>query len=274
MSSARDILIGKSSFQPVSENGWEGLVSPDFAPLFDRLDEWLTKDSTVILEAPCRTIRRHQTDLGTLYSKLMRAQNDGAYTRKEWFAWLKWAFGPSRALHILKVSSLMLAQGHGCAIPVLAVRKRQWNGRHLNLLVTQEVPFPTVEQFVTSPSPQEALRISGEALASLHQDSFIHGDFLPRNCCLDSAHHRLFFLDNDKTSHWRYAPFFLQQRNLEQFSYNLIRLTGNQDLPFPFLSAYFESRGFTPSRRAAIESSVMSHAIARWQRHVQATVRQ
>ncbi|MBQ6471708.1 MAG: hypothetical protein IJJ33_06980 [Victivallales bacterium] len=274
MSSASEVLIGKSRFLPFSQDGWTGLVAPDFTTLFDRLDKWLTEDSTVILEAPCRTIRRHQTTLGSLYSKLMRAQNDGAYTRKEWFAWLKWAFGPSRVLHILKVSSLMMAKGHACAIPVLAVRKRQWSGRHLNLLVTQEVLFPTVEQFVTGASPLEALRLSGEALAALHQDSFVHGDFLPRNCCLDMTHRRLFFLDNDKTSHWRHAPFFLQQRNLEQFAYNLMRLTDNQTLPLPFLTAYFESREFTPSRRAAIESSVMRHALARWQRHVRATARQ
>jgi len=270
MSTASDIFIGESSFLPVNQNGWYGLVAPDFASLFERLDEWLSQDSAIILEAPCRTIRRHQTVQGTLYSKLMRAQNDGAYTRREWFAWLKWALGPSRALHILKISALMLARGHGCAVPVLAVRKRQWNGWHLNLLVTREVPFPTVEQFVTGPSPNEALQASGKALASLHQDGFVHGDYLPRNCCLDAANHRLFFLDNDKTSHWQSAPFFLQQRNLEQFAYNLIRLTGKQELPLPFLTAYFDSRQFAASHRETIQTAVMRHALARWQRHVQA----
>ncbi|MBR0459564.1 MAG: hypothetical protein IJJ26_10030, partial [Victivallales bacterium] len=200
----RPRLIGTSPFQPVSQNGWNGLCRPEYAFLAEDVEAFLAAPDSTVLEADCRKICRHTSPNGILYSKLMWAQNDGAFRKKELLAWLKWAFGTSRALHILRISAEMQARGHFCANPVLAARKLRANGRHLNLLVTQEVPYPTLEQFLTQPNlpidPQDAVVLAAQALAQFHLDGFVHGDFLPRNCCLDPSSRHLFFLDNDKSS--------------------------------------------------------------------------
>ena len=248
---------------------WGGYVLEEWQSLFPGIDDWLASPGQLVLDSPCRRIARHDTPKGIVYSKLMWAQNDGAVKKKEIFAWLKWTLGPQRALQIWIVSRKMLQCGHLCAEPVLAVRKyfAAANLRHLNLLVTKEVTSPTLEKIVLSggKAAEDAVVVAGECLALLHADRFLHGDYLPRNACLQNG--KIVFLDNDKTSHWNIIPpFFLRQRNLDQFAYNLTILAGLDDfcetLPLMFIDAYCHVAGLAS---ASLSKKVMLKAKLRWQ---------
>ena len=253
-----------------SWSGWRGIVLEEWQELFSSIDDWLASPSQPILDLPCRRIARHDTQKGIVYSKLMWAQNDGAIQKKEIFSWLKWAFGPQRALHIWDVSRRMMERGHLCAEPVLAVRKLSVNLRHLNLLVTKEVTSPTVESIVLSggKEAENAVASAGKCLAQLHADKFLHGDYLPRNTCLQNG--KIVFLDNDKSSHWDFMPpFFLRRRNLDQFAYNLLVLSGldsyRDALSLAFIDAYCQEAKLSP---VPISAKVMAKAKQRWENKV------
>ena len=246
------LTIGELEFIKVESHGWKGWVAAECADAFSDIDGWLVADGRkIVLETPCRTVARHPFQLNgqevNVYSKLMRAQNDGALEKNELFSLVKWAFGPSRAVLILKNTSRMIELGHLCPRPLFAARHRMKGGHHLNLIVTQEVTSPTLESVILGPSEEEAERAAvaaGHDLARLHADRFLHGDYLPRNTCLQDG--RIVFLDNDKTSRWPFMPPFSQRRrNLEQFAYNLMLLKGLEEckmaLPNLFLKAYFEA---------------------------------
>ena len=262
------ILLEKA-VKYASWSGWRGFVLEKWRELFPCIDDWLASPSQLILDAPCRRIARHETPKGIVYSKLMWAQNDGAIQKREMFPWLKWALGPQRSLHIWNVSREMLECGHLCAEPVLAVRKLSVNLRHLNLLVTKEVTAPTVESIVLSggKDAENAVLSAGKCLALLHADKFLHGDYLPRNTCLQND--RIVFLDNDKSSHWDDfpPPFFLKRRNLDQFAYNLLLLSGldsyRDALSLAFIDAYCQEAKLTS---APISAKVMDKAKKRWER--------
>ena len=250
-----------------SWSGWRGIVLEEWQELFSSIDDWLGSPSQFILDLPCRRIARHDTQKGIVYSKLMWAQNDGAIQKKEIFSWLKWALGPQRALHIWDVSRRMMECGHLCAEPVLAVRKLSVNLRHLNLLVTKEVTSPTVESIVLAggKEAENAVIAAGKCLALLHADKFLHGDYLPRNTCLQNG--KIVFLDNDKSSHWNFMPpFFLRRRNLDQFAYNLLVLSGLESscdtLSLAFIDAYCQEAKLAP---APISAKVMAKAKKRWE---------
>lgn len=268
------LKIGEMTFQSFSSGAWKGWVNPDWNGVFASLDEWLaSSERKVVLETVCRTVARHETPMGAVYSKLMRAGNDGALMKKELFPWLKWALGPARAVTVLKNTAAMLAKGHACPKPLLAARLGKKDGRHLNLLVTEEVKAPTLESIVAgddSSAKNDGVRLAGEQLAALHADYFIHGDFLPRNTCLDIERHDLIFLDNDKTSRWRIKPpFFLQKRNLDQFCYSLMLLGGlnacSMEYPMIFLRAYSAACKWDVKRRERVFASVIAKAKTRWQ---------
>lgn len=267
--------IGELKFVKSNVNGWHGWKDANCADAFDDIDGWLAADGrSVVLETPCRTIARHPFLLEgreiNVYSKLMRAQNDGALKKNELFSLAKWALGPSRAIRILKTTSMMISLGHLCPRPLLAVRRKVKNGHHPNLIVTQEITAPTVESIVLngkSEDVKDAVIAAGCDLAKLHTDRFLHGDYLPRNTCLENG--RIFFLDNDKTSKWFFMPPFSQRRrNLEQFAYNLMLLKGlencNSELPTIFLEAYFATSPRPDSRRQS--DIVLGKARDRWER--------
>ncbi|MBQ7650778.1 MAG: hypothetical protein IJS15_07455 [Victivallales bacterium] len=258
----------------MASDGWLGWKDEICAEAFIDIDAWLADDGKqIVLETLCRTIARHPFNLGgeslNVYSKLMRAQNDGALKKKELFSLVKWAFGPSRAITVLKNTSMMIALGHPCPRPLLAVRRKVKSGHHLNLLVTAEVKAPTLESIIVGNGGDEArsaVMAAGHDLAKLHADSFLHGDYLPRNTCLEDG--RVVFLDNDKTSRWPFMPPFpLRRRNLEQFAYNLMLLKGLEEckieLPTLFLDAYFEAakRGDAEKQKAL----VLRKGRARWE---------
>ena len=253
-----------------SWSGWRGFVLEQWQDLFSRIDDWLASPSQSILDLPCRRIARHETQKGIVYSKLMWASNDGAIKKHEIFPWLKWGLGSHRALHIWDVSRRMLQNGHLCAEPVLAVRKLQANLRHFNLLVTKEVTSPTIESIVLAggKDAENAVIAAGKDLASLHADHFLHGDYLPRNTCLQNG--KIIFLDNDKSSHWDFSPpFFLKRRNLDQFAYNLLLLSGldcyRDALSLAFIDAYCQAAKLAA---APISAKVMAKAKKRWENKV------
>ena len=251
-------------FEKYSRNGWRGFVRSGWS--FDDVDAWLEEGSSeVILDALCRKVRRHRTEKGVVYSKLMWAQNDQAIREGLPHKWLKWAFGRSRAVLILKTTSLMTAMGHLCPEPLLAVRKLRANGWHLNLLVTREVSGKTLEEEVLHGAGEAAVVRAGRELALLHKDGFVHGDFLPRNTMLDGD--RFFFLDNDKSAHRGF--FFLQRRNLDQFTYNLMYLMGtdscHHELPMAFLESYASTAQWGEERKQAEFARILAKAEKRWQ---------
>lgn len=260
--------IGELDFERYASGGWRGYVRSGYAGLFDGgVDAWLSGgDSEVVLDALCRKVRRHRTDSGCVYSKLMWAQNDQAIREGLPHKWLKWAFGRSRAVLILKTTAMMMGKGHLCPEPLLAVRKLRANGWHLNLLVTKEVSGCTLEEAVLHGDGEAAVKRAGHELALLHGDGFVHGDFLPRNTMLDDG--KFVFLDNDKSAHRGW--FFLQRRNLDQFTYNLMYLKGtdvcHHELPMAFLESYAATAGWGPERKQAEFERILDKAEKRWKK--------
>ena len=268
------LKIGGLQYIKVSSKGWHGWKDVKCADAFVDIDSWLAADEhQIVLETPCRTIARHPFSFNgeaiNVYSKLMCAQNDGALKKHEILSLLKWALGPSRAVRVLKTTSLMLEFGHLCPRPLLAVRHKMRSGHHLNLLVTAEVTAPTLESIIQQKADDDARKAviaAGHDLAKLHADRFLHGDYLPRNTCLDGG--KIVFLDNDKTSRWPIMPpFQLRRRNLEQFAYNLMLQKGlkecKTELPTLFLDAYFEAAKRRDEERQ--KGIVLNKARARWE---------
>ncbi len=268
-------MIGELEFIKVSFNGWRGWKDVKCSDDFTDIDTWLlANDRKLVLETPCRTIAKHPFKFDgqevNVYSKLMCAQNDGALKKHELFSLVKWALGPSRAVRILKNTAMMIELGHLCPCPLLAVRRMAKSGHHFNLLVTMEVTAPTVESIVLGncdENAKSAVIAAGHDLAKLHADRFLHGDYLPRNTCLENG--SIVFLDNDKTSRWPFMPPFpLRRRNLEQFAYNLMLLKGlekcHMELPTIFLESYFEIAQMPDAGRQS--DLVLKKACARWER--------
>ncbi len=258
------------NFLPFEQDGWRGLIAEDFA--LPSIGEFLSEEGqALVVDSPCRIVSRHSFGrTRPVFAKLMRAQNDNAFQKKEFWAHWKWSNGPSRAIHILRVSAEMLCDGFFCPEPLLAVRKRESDGWHQNLLVTAEVNAPTLEQSLdkaTDEAERENLvRNAARALFQFHSKGYVHGDFLPRNCCLDVSSGRFFFLDNDKTFHWKsFHPFwFLRKRNLEQFAYNVMRRGGfaeyHDNLARAFLEEYGKLSGKCINR-------AYKNAHVRWEKH-------
>ncbi|HQL87320.1 MAG: hypothetical protein BWX73_01817 [Lentisphaerae bacterium ADurb.Bin082] len=266
------------TFAPYRQNGWKGWVLDEWQqlPELADLETWLqAPQQTIVLEAPCRTVSRRETALGAVYVKLMRGRNDGAVRNREVFSWLKWTLLPSRGVYILKVTAAMAARGHHCPTPVLGARCRGRWGYPRELYVSREVTLPTLEECLVRATgkgeQQELLAFTAERLARFHLDHFVHGDFLPRNACVDTQAGHLYFLDNDRTRHWPFLPpFQRQRRNLAQFCYNLMLLDGSGQSPLPadFLKAYAEARpDWSLSRRQAEVARVQAQCDRRWKKY-------
>ena len=262
-----ELKIGDLTFSRYSGGGWNGWVLKGL-DISGKLETWLAPGgSQVLAESLCRRVACCLLDGRKVFLKIMWAQNDGAVKKRELTSLAKWALGPSRAIGILKVTSAMLASGLLCPVPIAGLRKKAYNGRHLNLLATWEVAAPTVESILQSGSrgeAEEAVKTAAKELARLHSLHFVHGDFLPRNACLDSG--GFYFLDNDKTWHWPFMPpWFLRVRNLEQFAYNLMLQGGletcDMELPGGFLDAYAQASSVDVDR-----GRLLSRARARWER--------
>ncbi len=257
-------------------NGWNALILEewsDYAPLLD-LDEWM-KDagSEVIKDTPCRVILKTMTQKGVVYTKYMRAQNDGVIKKHEIFPKLKWTFAPSRAQRILKTTAMMIALGHPCAIPLLGARRRGSFGYPHEIFISTEVALPTAEDDFYQRNENtrpELIRLCGRRLAALHRDGFIHGDFLPRNICPDWTHDTVFYLDNDRTKHHTIPqPFFLKRRNLAQFCFNLYLLAEKpvESLIEVLVEAYATELGWSDSRRSAEVETIKRQVNRRWSIH-------
>jgi len=257
-------------------NGWSALVLEDwsgFAPLQD-LDAWM-KDtaSEIIKDTPCRVILKSRTPEGVIYTKYMRAQNDGVIQKHEIFPKLKWTLAPSRAQRILKTTAMMIALGHPCPVPLLGARRRGRFGYPHEIFISTEVALPTAEDDFyqrTEATRPELIRLCGRRLAALHRDGFIHGDFLPRNVCPDWSNKTIFYLDNDRTKrHAIPQPFFLKRRNLAQFCFNLYLLaeTPVEQLVDELVAAYAEELGWPDKRRSAEAMTIKRQVNHRWTLH-------
>lgn len=267
---------GELSFLRYRADGWDGWVLESWSGFagFADLDAWLSDRGCQepVLEVPCRTITRAVTPLGTVYAKLMRAQNDGVLRKNELFSKFKWMFYPSRGRGIVLRTAAMLSLGHNCPVPVLGLRRRHGLRLPEDLLVATELTDPTVEARLREAAGDSAARAAiletcGRELASLHADRFIHGDFLPRNVCLSRDGTTFSFLDNDRTHRWPCTPpFHFLRRNLTQFCFNLW-LTAESPDPGEadtFISAYAAAAGWDGRRTQAERRRIHQANTRRW----------
>ena len=267
---------GKTHFLARCQNGWDVLVHEewsDFAPLQD-LDAWMKLPSSeIVKDTPCRIILKTATPNGVIYTKFMRAQNDGVIKNHEIFPKLKWTLAPSRGQRILKTTAAMRALGHPCPVPILGARKRGAFGYPTEIFIASEITLPTAEDDFYQRSElvrPELISLCGRRLAALHRDGFIHGDFLPRNVCPDWKNNTIFFLDNDRTKHHALPmPFFLKRRNLAQFSFNLYLLAEQpvEPLVTALVDAYAAELKWPDARRADETSRITRQVNLRWEKH-------
>ncbi|MBP5670933.1 MAG: hypothetical protein J6X49_00960 [Victivallales bacterium] len=258
------------------QNGWNVLVAEewsDFAPFHD-LDAWMKEPSSeTVKDTPCRIIIKTSTPNGVIYTKYMRAQNDGVIKKHEIFPKLKWTLAPSRAQRILKTTDAMRALGHPCPAPLLGARKRGAFGYPTEIFIASEITLPTAEDDFYKRSEQdrpELIRLCGRRLAALHRDGFIHGDFLPRNVCPDWKNDTIFYLDNDRTKqHAIPMPFFLKRRNLAQFSFNLYLLAEQPVEPLiaELVGAYAAELEWSDKRRTTETAVITRQVNLRWEKH-------
>jgi hypothetical protein len=266
-----------SSATRFQAHGWHGWAHADWQdlPEFQDIDAWLREEqSTLILELLCRRITRHESARGALYAKYMRAKNDAVIKKREPLSYLRWYLLPSRGQRIFLTCMAMLQKGHYCPQPVLGARCRRGALKYPHeLFVSAELLHPTVEELLHMPdvmSRDEILALCGKELRRFHADDFVHGDFLPRNACIDISKKRLFYLDNDRTKLWSCpAPFYCQRRNLAQFCYNLLLQAEGYDLAMPdsFLHAYLENTPWPEKKRRQEYQRIVAQIHKRWQRH-------
>lgn len=269
------LSIGHMAFLRFHAQGWNGWLNNAWADVeaFQDIGKWLgIQRDDIVLDTRCRTIFRETIPShGMVYAKLMRAQNDGVFSKNELFSKFKWKFYPSRAKCILKTTALMLAKGHHCPIPVLGIRKKTFFHLPKDLFVATALTSPTVEERLKSAANDEerisVLSICGRELARLHADGFVHGDFLPRNTCLSKDNGTFSYLDNDRTRHWPHTPVFhFQRRNLTQFCFNLYTLNHSDapELPTAFIEAYAEAAHWSARRLASEKRTIFTQNARRW----------
>jgi tRNA A-37 threonylcarbamoyl transferase component Bud32 len=259
----------------VSDDGWQGLVNNDWEDILDikSIDEWMARqDQESLKDVPCRIILKASTKGGIVYTKYMRAQNDGVIKKRETFPKIKWTLSPSRALRILNTTAKMISLGHLAPTPVLAARKRMKFGYPHEIFIAEEVALDTAEDIFYKASDNQKLELMefcGKTLAKLHRDGFIHGDYLPRNICPDAKRNAMVYLDNDRTKFHRInMPFFLKRRNLAQFSFNLYLLAENpaEDCVKSLVLAYGDELGWKQAKVDGETNTILRQVAKRWEK--------
>lgn len=257
----------------VSDDGWRGLVNDEWADILDirRIDEWMArKDQESLKDVPCRIILKASTAGGIVYTKYMKAQNDGVIKKREIFPKIKWTLNPSRALRILNTTAKMIALGHLAPTPILGARKRMELGYPHEIFIAKEVELDTAEDIFYKANDSQKLELMefcGKTLAMLHRDGFIHGDYLPRNICPDAKNNAMVYLDNDRTKFHRInMPFFLKRRNLAQFSFNLYLLAENpvEHCVKSLVNAYGNELDWKQSKIEGETSIILKQVARRW----------
>lgn len=205
---------------------WRGYALAAWADEFASLDDWLQRGGEDIVVHKSRFVQRRALAGKTVYLKYIYALTDAGLEGRELFSFLKWYCRPSRALAFWRISRQLLDHGFRCAVPVLAARRRSGKGYPNDIIVTAEVPFPTLEEVLTGKTEDECRAIIANAarqLREFHAAGFVHGDCILRNICLDDEK-RLVYLDNDRTKRPSCLNFFCSwKRNLAQFGYSLRR---------------------------------------------------
>ncbi len=257
----------------VSDDGWRGLVNNEWVDILDirSIDEWMTrKDQESLKDVPCRIILKASTTAGIVYTKYMKAQNDGVIKKREIFPKIKWTLNPSRALRILNTTAKMISLGHLAPTPILGARKRMELGYPHEIFIAQEVELDTAEDIFYKANDSQKLELMefcGKKLAMLHRDGFIHGDYLPRNICPDEKNNAMVYLDNDRTKFHRInMPFFLKRRNLAQFSFNLYLLAENpvEHCVKALVNAYGNELDWKQAKIEGETSIILKQVARRW----------
>lgn len=235
--------------------GWRGWVHPDWAAQLGQrepltwLDQW---PGRVVRDRPSAQTRQVQAAGGGLYVKHVRALKDRDRRGLGWWHRLRWALGPSRTMHVMRVTRQLECAGEAAPPIVLAARRRH-AGHVEELLVTGAVEAPTfieaMRQQATADQLHALLAEVGASVARLHRLGFSHGDLIPTNIMIQNGGAVLIYLDNERTRRWWLrTPAKLRRRNLEQMFYRLAPGLGYRAARV-FLESYWRAMGLSEAQR-------------------------
>ena len=224
-----------TEYRPFHNNSWSGFISSklnemDFAP------EKLAGQGELIVCKPNRMVRRLDLAGMTVYAK--------------WFAppksIIKRVLRKPLVFKLLNIHQAMLSSEIGCAEPLLAAVSGDISQEKNQLFVYKEVPYPSITQRLQREASSRAADIyqtAAQAIATLHNAGFVHGDCLPGNICL-SDDGKAFFIDNDRTV--RSLPIlhaWQERRNLIQFcAHAALQQIMSREMQHCFLARYFDFR--------------------------------
>ena len=218
-----------SALKAFSQNGWHGVVSPEFALPGDitRWTESLLPDA--MLRYNSRVIARVTDDASgaQYYVKMLFGASENMHALPQA---IKWRLRSSRALHVAAISAEMHDCGIDCAEVVLAARRRAWQpfGWPTDIIVTRQAEGVSFRNIVKNGDRDEiecAVRIVAEKVAALHRAGFVHGDCQPGNLFVQLDEHSVAFIDNDRTARSNCLMRSRQEaRNLIQLGFGLLRM--------------------------------------------------
>ena len=232
-----------TEYLPYRNNSWNGFISNELKDM-DLMPERLAVQGEVIVDKPNRMVRHMDFAGMRVYAK--------------WFAppksILKRLFRKPLAFRLLDIHKALLSAEIGCAEPYLAAISGEPSQYLPQLFVYKEVPYPSISQRLMNASSDEATRLydtTAEAIATLHNAGFVHGDCLPGNICL-SDDRKPYFIDNDRTA--RSLPILRTRqelRNLVQFcAHAALQHDMSREMQRRFLARYLECRS---QRMATLE---------------------
>lgn len=247
------IIIRSHDWHGFAAPGWEDVANP----------EALANAGTEIVRKPDRMLRRITTPHGTIYVKWLFPLRGGTLFARI-VRTIKRLIREPRVFTIWTVHHQLKAEGLGCPKPLFALKGR--NG--VQLFAAEALTLPTLAQCLSSAADitekEELLRIAAEAIRRLHDASFVHGDCLPGNFCIDDDGNP-FFLDNDRTA--RRPPILLKRginANIVQFCSRACKFFPSETFVDVFLDAYFaHERQLTPREIAAIRLKLRQTIAAR-----------
>lgn len=264
-----------------SNNAWKGFIAEKWQNEIASADfeQWYNQQNRkTVVSYLSRDVTQIETAQGIIYVKEIRALTDAGLKGKDIFSFLKWVLRPSRAIAGWNISLKILQEGFLCAVPVLAIRKRNTWAYPTDYFVSEEINAPLLsEKLPTLPGNKqiEMAEIIAEQLCEFHLAGFVHGDCILRNICINE-NNKLIYLDNDRTKKKSLKnPFVRSKRNLAQFAYNARRNKLSEEFVDCFLEKYAEKakwqerkkRRIIKNIKNAVEKRLHNRLMAEKKRH-------